>query len=359
MMDHPHTHNTHHPQPLPAHNSSPPLGRSVNSPTRSVNSPRYLGSDDEQQAAGSDAATGAGADGLPVRQSQGADLQQLLAESEQFYGQAHFRYRSFIEAVDTEPPPVDVAAFEEELVLEPRPLIEALSKLPLTELLGIAVPAEFLQEGSWDAPPKVTVSSISSMPSTLQQQAAAGIAAPKVQPQQVQQPHLPPHLRQHQQPPPGARPAAQSQQQQQPAGVQPPHTRPAAAAVVSSKGEDDTDELLELLLTGKQQPPPPQQPTAAGLPPAAVGAGAHAVAAQGACSNAAARARVRPTGPSAPAAAGPAAAKPSAAAFDDELDALLGLGPPPAQPGAATQAAPAAEGGSSKKQSLEEWLDGF
>jgi hypothetical protein len=50
---------------------------------------------------------------MPVRQSQGADLQQLLAESEQFYGQAHFRYRSFIEAVDTEPPPVDVAAFEE------------------------------------------------------------------------------------------------------------------------------------------------------------------------------------------------------------------------------------------------------
>lgn len=48
-----------------------------------------------------------------MRQSQGADLQQLLAESEQFYGQAHFRYRSFIEAVDTEPPPVDVAAFEE------------------------------------------------------------------------------------------------------------------------------------------------------------------------------------------------------------------------------------------------------
>lgn len=66
---------------------------------------RYLGSDEE---AGSD--TG---DGLRVRQSQGADLQQLLAESEQFYGQAHFRYRSFIEAVDTEPPPVDFAAFEQ------------------------------------------------------------------------------------------------------------------------------------------------------------------------------------------------------------------------------------------------------
>jgi hypothetical protein len=66
---------------------------------------RYLGSDEE---AGSDAE-----DGLPVRQSQGADLQQLLAESEQFYAQAHFRYRSFIEAVDTQPPPVDVAAFEE------------------------------------------------------------------------------------------------------------------------------------------------------------------------------------------------------------------------------------------------------
>lgn len=67
---------------------------------------RYIASDEE----GGSADAG---DGLPVRQSQGADLQQLLAESEQFYGQAHFRYRSFIEAVDVEPPLVDVAAFEE------------------------------------------------------------------------------------------------------------------------------------------------------------------------------------------------------------------------------------------------------
>jgi hypothetical protein len=56
-----------------------------------------------------------GADGapLPQRQSQGADLARLLAEAEPFYAQAHFRYRSFVEAVDTRPPPVDVAAFEE------------------------------------------------------------------------------------------------------------------------------------------------------------------------------------------------------------------------------------------------------
>lgn len=66
---------------------------------------RYLGSDEEGSSEVDD--------GLPVRQSQGADLQQLLAESEQFYAQAHFRFRSFTEAVDTEPPPVDVAALEE------------------------------------------------------------------------------------------------------------------------------------------------------------------------------------------------------------------------------------------------------
>lgn len=102
MVDH-HTHHTP-PVPLPAKLPRPLPRR------RPQHTCRYLGSDDEQ--AGSDAA-GSGADGLPVRQSQGADLQQLLAESEQFYGQAHFRYRSFIEAVDTEPPPVDVAAFEE------------------------------------------------------------------------------------------------------------------------------------------------------------------------------------------------------------------------------------------------------
>lgn len=51
-------------------------------------------------------------EGEVVRQSEGADLEQLLAESEQFYAQAHFRYRSFIETVDTEPPPVDVSAVE-------------------------------------------------------------------------------------------------------------------------------------------------------------------------------------------------------------------------------------------------------
>lgn len=48
-----------------------------------------------------------------LRQSEGADLEQLLAESEQFYAQAHFRYRSFLDTVDTEPPPVDVAALEQ------------------------------------------------------------------------------------------------------------------------------------------------------------------------------------------------------------------------------------------------------
>lgn len=64
---------------------------------------RYASDADSDQEAGS----------LPARQSQGADLAQLLEESEQFYVQAHFRYRSFIEAVDTEPPPVDMTAFEQ------------------------------------------------------------------------------------------------------------------------------------------------------------------------------------------------------------------------------------------------------
>jgi hypothetical protein len=62
---------------------------------------------------GSDEEGGSDNDGLPARQSQGADLARLLAEGEQFYAQAHFRYRTFIQAVDTEPPPVDVEAFEQ------------------------------------------------------------------------------------------------------------------------------------------------------------------------------------------------------------------------------------------------------
>jgi len=47
-----------------------------------------------------------------ARQSEGGDLAQLLAETEQFYAQAHFRYRSFIDNIDTQPPPVDIAALE-------------------------------------------------------------------------------------------------------------------------------------------------------------------------------------------------------------------------------------------------------
>jgi hypothetical protein len=65
---------------------------------------RYGISDDEAAA---------DAEGQLARQSEGADLEQLLAESEQFYAQAHFRYRSFLDTVDTEPPPVDVAALEQ------------------------------------------------------------------------------------------------------------------------------------------------------------------------------------------------------------------------------------------------------
>lgn len=64
---------------------------------------RYSLSDEEAEE---------GEEGQLVRQSEGADLEQLLAESEQFYAQAHFRYRSFIDTIDTEPPPVDVAALE-------------------------------------------------------------------------------------------------------------------------------------------------------------------------------------------------------------------------------------------------------
>jgi hypothetical protein len=61
----------------------------------------------------SDDDAAAEAEGQAVRQSEGADLVQLLAESEQFYAQAHFRYRSFLDTADTEPPPVDVAALEQ------------------------------------------------------------------------------------------------------------------------------------------------------------------------------------------------------------------------------------------------------
>eukprot|EP00775_Hariotina_reticulata_P005860 gene5860-6101_t len=62
---------------------------------------RYILSDEEEQTN----------EGL-VRQSEGGDLGQLLAETEQFYSQAHFRYRSFIDTIDTQPPPVDISAFE-------------------------------------------------------------------------------------------------------------------------------------------------------------------------------------------------------------------------------------------------------
>lgn len=66
------------------------------------------------------------------RQSQGADLAQLLAESEQFYAQAHLRYRSFIGAVDTEPPPFDVSVVEKVSYwyLLPR-MVDYCGKLPV------------------------------------------------------------------------------------------------------------------------------------------------------------------------------------------------------------------------------------
>lgn len=50
---------------------------------------------------------------LPTKQSKGSDFEQLLAEAQPFYAQARHRYRSFIEAVDLEPPAVDVAALEQ------------------------------------------------------------------------------------------------------------------------------------------------------------------------------------------------------------------------------------------------------
>jgi hypothetical protein len=65
---------------------------------------RYAISDDEAAAE---------AEGQLARHSQGADLEQLLAESEQFYAQAHFRYRRLLDTDNTEPPPVDVAALEQ------------------------------------------------------------------------------------------------------------------------------------------------------------------------------------------------------------------------------------------------------
>ncbi|WIA30773.1 hypothetical protein OEZ86_000833 [Tetradesmus obliquus] len=97
-------------------------------PELDSNYDRYGISDDEAAA---------DAEAQVLRQSEGADLEQLLAESEQFYAQAHFRYRSFLDTVDPEPPPVDVAALEQELALQVEPLVQALALLPPAELLGI------------------------------------------------------------------------------------------------------------------------------------------------------------------------------------------------------------------------------
>lgn len=60
---------------------------------------------------GPDAGDGGEADG-PERLSQGADLQQLVADSQALYAQAYYRHRSYYQAPENIPL-VDVAAVEQ------------------------------------------------------------------------------------------------------------------------------------------------------------------------------------------------------------------------------------------------------
>lgn len=73
---------------------------------------RYL-SDEEEAGQDADSAAADGAAAAVARASGGADLGKLLEEGQQFYSQAHFRYRSFIGGTEAEPPPVDVEALEQ------------------------------------------------------------------------------------------------------------------------------------------------------------------------------------------------------------------------------------------------------
>uniref|UniRef100_A0A383VA64 Uncharacterized protein n=1 Tax=Tetradesmus obliquus TaxID=3088 RepID=A0A383VA64_TETOB len=333
-------------------------------PELDSNYDRYGISDDEAAA---------DAEAQVLRQSEGADLEQLLAESEQFYAQAHFRYRSFLDTVDTEPPPVDVSALEQELALQVDPLVQALALLPPAELLGIdpqfLLACDPANDLAGAGPPAAAAASATKpsapgMQPAAQQQPQQQQQQPQVQPLQQARINLPPFL-----------------QQRQPVAA---GSSAAAAQPLVLKQEQGEDDILQQLLSGTSSA---QQPTAA----AAAAAKQVNSVAQGSSSNsstsrpgvppqpvspavsAAAPPMRMPAPPvaamPAPAAAGSGASRPAAAAAaaavgddaDEDLDELLGLcgaAPKPANTQATGQSA-AGQPAASKKQSLEEWLDGF
>ena len=274
-----------------------------------------------------------------------------------------------LHCICTPPPPAHTHT--QELSLDPGLLVQALVGLPLTDLLGLSVPEEFLREGiSWEQPPHSSITTTQSRTQQQLQDATAALSAlhvgqAKQQQQQQFQPqmqarHLPPHLQhlQAQQPkqqqqllhstpagpvlgvPPAAAATQASTAAYTPASqAQLPLPPPAAAGAAGQ--EDDTDELLDLLLSGGAPPP---QPPAAAATTAAATAGVQGASAPAAASSVKAAAgastgllevgflsHVPPPATAVAAAAAPkgAASKPTAA-FDDELDALLGFGPPAA-----------------------------
>ncbi|KAF8068333.1 hypothetical protein HT031_002021 [Scenedesmus sp. PABB004] len=300
-------------------------------PELDSNADRYAASDED---------AGSGDDGAaPSRRSEGADLSVLLAEGEQFFAQAHYRYRSFADAgADVVPPPVDVAALEAELAVDAGALLAALQQLPLGRVLGLE-PEYLLDLGL-----------------SLQQSAAAAAAAADAAAAAVDAP------RQQQQPAPAPAPApvhapaavAQRGPPQAAAAAAPAAGSAAAAALrTSCGGGGDDDDVLQQLLAASGGGPEAAAPRSGAAPSSSARLPPH----------------LQPRQPApAPAPRAPAPAAAAAAAGDDELDELLSLcgaaAPAPGAPQAAdaAAAAPAPRGaaaGGSKKQSLEAWLDGF
>jgi hypothetical protein len=102
--------------------------------TPSTNLIRYAPSDEELEGE-------PGADGAPRPRARGADLAQLLRDTEPLYSQAHYRHRALLRdggEGDGAPPAVDAAAAAEGLLsLDLEALAGSLAALPLRELLGV------------------------------------------------------------------------------------------------------------------------------------------------------------------------------------------------------------------------------
>lgn len=79
--------------------------------------PRYDRGEEEddktQQPPTTAAAAAAAAQAAPQKQSQGADLEALLADTGALFAQAHYRHRALLQPPSTEPPVVDVVAAEQ------------------------------------------------------------------------------------------------------------------------------------------------------------------------------------------------------------------------------------------------------